>query len=161
MLVKFTNVTVENNGEVDLTQGENNFSISLINGNTNASLGKPVNVPQNLKVGDTSEPFEVSVSIPAEEVTGLWSYSGASAKIYLKENLQGSIVQRAYSYYNAYESKFCFQTAESTSSSSIKDPIDFGMVTDAVTKEFKAHTTATLRSFISTKAVPTKPIRLP
>ena len=137
VLVKFTNVTVENNGEVDLTQGENNFSISLINGNTNASLGKPVNVPQNLKVGDTSEPFEVSVSIPAEEVTGLWSYSGASAKIYLKENLQGSIVQRAYSYYNAYESKFCFQTAESTSSSSIKDPIDFGMVTDAVTKEFK------------------------
>lgn len=137
VLVKFTNVTVENNGEVDLTQGEKNFSISLINGNTNASLGKPVNVPQNLKIGTTSEPFDVSISIPAEEVTGLWSYSGASAKIYLKENLQGSIVQRAYSYYNAYESKFCFQTSESTSSSSIQNPIDFGMVNEATTQEFK------------------------
>ena len=137
VLVKFTNVTVENNGEVDLTRGESKFSISVINGNTKAPLGAPVYVPQNLKVGDTSEPFEVSVSIPDADISSLWPQSYSSAKIYLMENLQGSIVQRANSYYNAYESKFCFQTAESTSSSSITDPIDFGMVTDAVTKEFK------------------------
>lgn len=137
VLVKFTNVTVENNGEVDLTRGESKFSISVINGNTKAPLGAPVYVPQNLKVGDTSEPFEVSVSIPDADISSLWPQSYSSAKIYLMENLQGSIVQRANSYYNAYESKFCFQTAESTSSSSISDPIDFGMVTDAVSKEFK------------------------
>ena len=137
VLVKFTNVTVENNGEVDLTKGEFKFSISVINGNTKAPLGTPVYVPQNLKVGDTSEPFEVSVSIRDADISSLWPQSYSSAKIYLMENLQGSIVQRANSYYNAYESKFCFQTAESTSSSSITDPIDFGMVTDAVSKEFK------------------------
>lgn len=137
VLVKFTGVTVENNGEADLTQGESKFSVSIINGNTKAPLGAPVYVPQNLAIGEVSAPFEVSVSIPEENIKSLWSYSSASAKIYLMENLQGSIVQRASSYYNAYESKFCFQTSESISSSSITDPIDFGMVTDAVTKEFK------------------------
>lgn len=135
--VEFTDVTVKNNGEVDLTQGESKFSVSIINGNNKAPLGAPVYVPQNLAVGETSAPFDVVVYIPESQISSLWSNPNASAKIYLMENLQGSIVERAQSQYRAYESKFCFQTAESILSSSITDPIDFGMVTDAVTKEFK------------------------
>lgn len=135
VLVKFTNVTVKNTGEADLKQGEKNFSVSIINGKTKAALGPATDVPQDLNMGDTSAPFEVSVSIPADQVKSLWSYAYASAQIYLMENLQGSIVQRALSYHNAYESKFTFKEPTSTSSSNISK-VDFGMVTESVTKTY-------------------------
>lgn len=135
VLVKFTNVTVMNNGEADLTQGESKFSVSVINGKTNEVLGR-VKVPQDLKMGETSEPFEVTATITEDKIRSLWSYSGASANIYLMEDLQGSIVKRALSYYNPYESKFVFKEKGSTSSSSLSSAIDFGMISEAVTKEY-------------------------
>lgn len=136
VLVKFTNITVKNTSEAYLTAGDKNYSISIINGKTKAALGKATPVPYNLAAGETSEPFEVSVNIPETEIKNLWSYSSASAQIYLMENLQGSIVQRALSYYNAYESKFIFQEPESTSSSSLSGTIDFGMVYEPISKTF-------------------------
>lgn len=136
--VEFTNVTVTNNGEADLVQGEKNFAVSIINGNNKAVLGR-ANVPQNLAIGETSEPFTVTASIPADQISTLWSYSSAQAKIYLMENLQGSIVQRANSMYRPYESKFYFQdiNASASSTSSLSGKIDFGMTRGASSKQFK------------------------
>lgn len=135
--IEFTGVTVENNGEVDLKQGDKNFSISLINNDTGAALGAATLVPQDLAIGHTSDPFTVSVSIPKDQISSVWSYSYKQVPIYLRENLQGSTLKRANSMYNVYESKFLFNTSDYNGSSSISSVIDFGMVSEATTKSFK------------------------
>lgn len=135
--VEFTNVTVENNGEVDLTQGTKNFTISLINNDTGAALGESTPVPQDLAIGHTSDPFTVTVNIPKDQISSVWSWSGQSKPIYLRENLQGSTLKRANSMYNVYESKFLFNTSDYNGSSSISSVIDFGMVSEETTKSFK------------------------
>lgn len=135
--IKFTGVTVENNGEVDLKQGDKNFSISLINNVTGAALGESTPVPQNLAIGKTSDPFTVTVNIPKDQISSVWSYSYKQVPIYLRENLQGSTLKRANSKYNVYESKFLFNTSDYNGSSSISSVIDFGMVSEETTKSFK------------------------
>lgn len=132
--IEFTGVTVENNGEVDLTQGTKNFTISLINNDTGAALGESTPVPQDLAIGHTSDPFTVTVNIPKDQISSVWSWSGQSKPIYLRENLQGSTLKRANSKYNPYESKFVFCSSTSTSEVS---SIDFGMVSEETTKSFK------------------------
>ena len=135
--IEFTGVTVENNGEVDLKQGDKNFSISLINNVTGAALGESTPVPQDLAIGHTSDPFTVTVNIPKDQISSVWSWSGQSKPIYLRENLQGSTLKRANSMYNVYESKFLFNTSDYNGSSSISSVIDFGMVSEETTKSFK------------------------
>ena len=135
--IEFTGVTVENNGEVDLTQGTKNFTISLINNDTGAALGAATPVPQDLAIGHTSDPFTVSVSIPKDQISSVWSFSTKQVPIYLRENLQGSTLERANSMYNVYESKFLFNTSDDNGSSSISSVIDFGMVSEETTKSFK------------------------
>lgn len=135
--VEFTNVTVENNGELDLTQGTKNFTISLINNDTGSALGAATPVPQDLAIGHTSDPFTVTVNIPKDQISSVWSYSSKQVPIYLRENLQGSTLKRANSMYNVYESKFLFNTSDYNGSSSISSVIDFGMVSEETTKSFK------------------------
>lgn len=135
--VEFTNVTVENNGELDLTQGTKNFTISLINNDTGSALGAATPVPQDLAIGHTSAPFTVTVNIPKDQISSVWSYSYKQVPIYLRENLQGSTLKRANSMYNVYESKFLFNTSDYNGSSSISSVIDFGMVSEETTKSFK------------------------
>lgn len=135
--VEFTNVTVENNGELDLTQGTKNFTISLINNDTGSALGESTPVPQDLAIGHTSDPFTVTVNIPKDQISSVWSYSYKQVPIYLRENLQGSTLKRANSMYNVYESKFLFNTSDYNGSSSISSVIDFGMVSEETTKSFK------------------------
>lgn len=132
--VEFTNVTVENNGEVDLKQGDKNFSISLINNVTGSALGAATPVPQDLAIGKTSDPFTVTVNIPKDQISSVWSSSYKQVPIYLRENLQGSTLKRANSMYNPYESKFAFCSSTSTSEVS---SIDFGMVFEETTKSFR------------------------
>lgn len=132
--IEFTGVTVENNGEVDLKQGDKNFSISLINNDTGAALGAATPVPQDLAIGHTSDPFTVTVNIPKYQISSVWSFSTKQVPIYLRENLQGSTLERANSMYNPYESKFVFCSSTSTSEVS---SIDFGMVFEETTKSFK------------------------
>ena len=135
--IEFTNVTVENNGELDLTQGTKNFTISLINNDTGSALGASTPVPQDLAIGHTSDPFTVTVNIPKDQISSVWSYSSKQVPIYLRENLQGSTLKRANSMYNVYESKFLFNTSDYNGSSSISSVIDFGMVSEETTKSFK------------------------
>lgn len=136
VVIKFTDVTVKNNGDVNLTQGDKNFSVSIINNKNKQVLGR-VKVPQDLAVGNTSAPFEVTATIAKADISGIWSYSGASAQIYLQEDLQGSVLSRALSYYNAYESKYIFRDKDSKSSSSISSAVDFGRSSVAVSKEYE------------------------
>ena len=129
--VKYT-VTVTNNGEVALTQGMENYSISVFNRKTN-EVYFTVPVPQDLAIGATSDPFEVSGEIE----TTTWANSYTYINMDLMENLQGSTIQRAQSQYKAYEPKFIFRVAESTSSSSISSTQAYGMVSEATTRNFE------------------------
>ena len=125
-------VTVTNNGEVDLTVGTPNYSISVFNRKTN-EVYFTVPVPQDLAIGATSEPFEVF----GEVEPTIWPNSYTYINMDLKENLQGSITQRAQSQYKAYEPKFIFRVAESTSSSSISSTQSYGLISEATTRNFE------------------------
>lgn len=133
VLVSYT-VKVTNTGDVDLTQGEDGFSISIINGGTGEVYGTTL-VPQNLAKGDTSEEFVVSAEVSPE----LWPNSYTYVNMNLKENLFGSVMERAQSTYVVYESKFVVREAGSTSTSSLEGVQNWGVVNvgDVVSKSYE------------------------
>lgn len=133
VLVKYT-VTVKNTGDVDLTQGTEGYSVSIFN-RDNDEVYVTTAVPQNLAVGETSDPFVVQ----AEVETSVWPNSYAYHSMDLKENLKGTVLQRAQSHYNAYQSKFVFRAAESTATSSITTSEAWGTITESTTKSFEIY----------------------
>lgn len=132
MVLVTYDVTVVNTGDVDLTQGTEGFSVSIINGSTGDVYGT-VAVPQDLAKGDTSAVFTVS----AEVETSIWPNSYTYIHMNLKENFFGSVVERAQSTYTAYEPKFVFRAAESTSTTSISAAEAWGTITESTTKSYE------------------------
>lgn len=131
VLVKYS-VTVTNNGEVALTQGMENYSVSIINEKTGAVVST-VAVPQDLAIGATSEPFDVSALVG----TDTWPYSTSnSIKFGLRENLQESKLSRAPSGYRAFEPKFVFREADSSTTSSLSATQSFGMISEVTSKKY-------------------------
>ncbi len=133
VLVKYT-VTVKNTGDVDLTQGTEGYSVSIFN-RTTEDVYSTTAVPQDLAVGETSEPFEVL----AEVETSVWPNTYSYYSMDLRENLKGTVLQRAQSRYTAYESKFVFRAAESTATSSITNAEAWGTITEQTTKSFEIY----------------------
>lgn len=131
--VKYT-VTVQNNGEAYLTQGDPNYSISLVYGSNDEVLAT-VPVPCNLAKGDTSEPFDVEALV--ENPKSIWTSTYKYIPINLMENLQGSKVTRANSNYKPWEAKFVFRKANSSQTSVYTDPVAMGMVTAATTMNYE------------------------
>lgn len=131
--VKYT-VTVQNNGEVDLTQGDENYSISLVYGSNDEVLAT-VPVPCDLAKGDTSAPFDVEALV--ENPKSIWTSTYRNIPINLMENLQGSKVTRANSNYKPWEAKFVFRKANSSQTSVYTDPVAMGMVTAATTMKYE------------------------
>ena len=133
VLVSYT-VKVTNTGEVDLAQGDEGFSISIINGGTGEVYGTTL-VPQNLAIGETSEEFVVSAEVP----TTLWPSTYTYVRMNLKENLFGSVLERAQSTFVAYESKFVVREAGSTSTTSLSGTQNWGVVNvgDVVSKSYE------------------------
>lgn len=131
VLVKYS-VTVKNTGEVALTQGTENYSVSIINEKTGAVVST-VAVPQDLAIGATSDPFDVSALVG----TDTWPYStSTSIKFSLRENLQESKLSRAPSGYRAFESKFVFREADSSTTSSLSATQSFGMISEVSSKKY-------------------------
>lgn len=134
VLVKYM-VTVRNNGEVALTSGDENYSISLIAGTgSKAKVIGTVPVPVNLAIGATSEPFAVTAEV---EPSTVWAGSYSYVPVNLMENLQGSLVTRANSQYKPWEAKFVFRKANSSQTSVYTDPVAMGMVTAATTMNYE------------------------
>lgn len=134
VLVKYT-VTVKNTGDVNLTQGMDGYSVSIVNGNTSDKVYSTVAVPQNLAVGETSDPFDVTAEVETTE----WPYSYTYVQMNLRENLKGTTLERAQSRYNAYASAFVFRAAESTTTSSITTAESWGTITESTTKSFEIY----------------------
>ena len=133
VLVKYT-VTVTNTGDVDLTQGTEGYSVSIFN-RTTEDVYSTTAVPQDLAVGETSEPFVVQ----AEVESSVWPNTYTYYSMDLRENLKNSVLQRAQSRYNAYQSKFIFREAESTSTSSISSAEAWGTITESTAKSFEIY----------------------
>ena len=148
VLVSYT-VTVTNNGEVDLTQGAEGFSVSIINGST-GDVYSTVAVPQDLAVGETSDEFVVS----AEVETSIWPNSYTYIQMNLKENLFGQVVERAQSHYTAYEPKFVFRKAGSTSTSSISSAEAWGTITESTTENYEIFNNGTAPLTINSIQIP-------
>ncbi len=148
VLVSYT-VTVTNNGEVDLTQGMDGFSVSIINGST-GDVYSTVAVPQDLAVGETSDEFVVS----AEVETSLWPNIYTYIQMNLKENLFGQVVERAQSTYIAYEPKLVFRTAGSSSTSNISPAEAWGTITESTTKNYEIFNKGTAPLIVNSIAIP-------
>ena len=133
--VKFT-VTVTNTGQVDLTPGMENYTLTLVNDKSASVDLFTVNVPYALRVGETSAEFDVEGNIDAAQ----WRNPTSSIKLTLREDLSGSTITPAnYVYYSAYEPKFVFRNAETTTTSSLKDPVSFGFITEDKTLNFEIY----------------------
>lgn len=151
VLVKYM-VTVRNNGEVALTSGDENYSISLIAGTgSKAKVIGTVPVPVNLEIGDTSEPFAVTAEV---EPSTVWAGSYSYVPVNLMENLQGSLVTRANSQYKAYESKFVFRKAGTSSISEYKDPAEMGMISATTTLNYEIYNAGIVPLTIKSVIIP-------
>ena len=148
VLVSYT-VTVTNTGDVALTQGMDGYSVSIINRST-GDVYATTAVPQDLAIGATSDPFVVS----AEVETSLWPNSYTYINMDLKENIFGSTVQRAQSHYKAYEPKFVFRTAGSSSTSNLSSAEAWGTIKESTTKNYEIFNNGTAPLIVNSIAIP-------
>ena len=132
VLVKYT-VTVKNTGQTTLTKDDKNYSVSIVKTN-GEPIGPATAVPQTLAAGETSEPFDVIAEV--EDISSVWSYSGATVKLNLRENITKTTVERAYAGYRAYAPKFIFRESGSTSKNNA-EVCDFGFCTEETRKDFE------------------------
>ncbi len=149
VLVKYT-VTVTNTGDLALAKGDENYSISIVNRRAN-EVCATVAVPQTLEPGATSEKFDVSVELDPS----VWPNSYTYISMDLKENISGSVLQRAQSHYKAYEPKFVFREGGSTSTSSLYGDIAFGKVTEELSKAYEIYNDGTAPLQVKSITVPT------
>lgn len=129
-------VTVTNTGEVPLTAGMDNYSITAVNAKSTPVDLFTVAVPQSLGVGETSAEFTVAGNIEASQ----WSYSTASITLKLRENISGSeVLPNVNTYYNAYEPKFVFRGEGESRTSSISNDISFGFITESASLSYEIY----------------------
>lgn len=130
-------VTVTNTGEVPLTAGMENYSITAVNASKSPAVELfTVAVPQNLAVGETSAEFTVAGNIDASQ----WSYSTAYISLKLRENISGSeVLPNVYTYYNSYEPKFVFRGEGESRTSSISNDISFGFITESASLSYEIY----------------------
>ncbi|MBR5084211.1 MAG: carboxypeptidase regulatory-like domain-containing protein [Prevotella sp.] len=127
-------VTLINSGDVDLAPGDENYTLSLFNRYAPATLYGAFPIPVALAAGQTSEPFEMQVSLPAEQAG--WKYWD------VKENISGTTKEGKWCGTNLYESKFIFDKAGTSyynSSSATTTPINFGKVSEATTLNYEIY----------------------
>jgi hypothetical protein len=144
-------VLLSNTGDVDFVAGTTaNYTLTL--GSASSASGTKtyydeasVNVPVSLASG-TSDTVDVTFTIPF--TTG-WKY------FFVKENISGT-TSSSYRYagVNAYEPKFIFRAAESTSTSSLSAAQAFGLISEATTKNFEIANTGTAPLTIKSITLP-------
>lgn len=136
--VEFTGVTVQNIGEIDLVQGDEGFSVSIIDTKNNR-VHCTMPVPQNLSAAnqEISAPFTVTAYIDEDMVKSIWPNTNTYAKMCLRENLKGKVSERAQSHYNAYEALLVFRDKGNTTSYSISSAQAYGNVTESTSKTYE------------------------
>ncbi len=129
-------VKVQNTGDVALNAGDENYTVTILNGNVSSNGDLfTVPIPVALGVNEESEEFVVAGAI--EDIAKVWSYSTAQVKLNCRENITGTVkVADKYSQYNPYEPKFMFRNEGSTSYSSLSDPVSLGIIQEDAIRRF-------------------------
>lgn len=150
VLIKYT-VTVKNTGEVELTRGMDNYTVSIVYGRNNTVVGTPTPVPETLAPGATSAPFDVTAEVTPKDI---WYSTYASVALNLKENITNSILARANAQYKEYGPKFTFRRKGTLSSTTAVSGIGFGIVNESVTKEYEIYNNGNAPLVIKSVKVP-------
>lgn len=130
-------VTVQNVGNVTLTANEtSNYSISIVYGTYNTVLSTTP-VPFTLEPGETSEEFDVTAVIPADQISNIWPYSSSSIAMNLLNNLNGAKTTRAGSQVVKYEPKFNFKVKDRGATLSTAYTVPFGISEEAKSWTFQ------------------------
>lgn len=141
-------VVLTNSGDEDLTVGEENYTLSLFNRYYPETTYGEFEIPVALAVGETSDPFIMEISLPADQ-SG-WKYWD------VKENISGSTLQGKWCGTTEYASKFIFDksgTSYTSSPSATTTPIDFGKVSEATTLNYEIYNAGTAALTINSVAI--------
>ena len=147
-------VKLQNNGEVDFVAGTTeNYTLSVIQDTYGTKVGPfgAFAIPVNLAKGETSDDILVSVNVPAESVASLRTWGNW----YVIENVTSTQSSNyVYASWTAYEPKFVFRLAESSSTSSISSAESWGTITESTTKNFEIANTGTAPLTIKSITLP-------
>ena len=144
-------VLLSNTGNVDFVAGTTeNYTLTLATASyasgTKTYYDDTKAIPVSLAAG-ASDTIEVTFSIP---YTSSWLY------YFVKENVTGTTSSSSrYAGTTAYEPKFIFRAAESTSTSSLSGAQAFGLISEETTKNFEIANTGTAPLIIKSITLPT------
>lgn len=145
-------VLLSNTGDVDFVAGTTeNYTLTLASAGTTSGAktyfdDATVAIPVSLAAG-ASDTVDVTFNIP---YTSGWKY------YFVKENVSGTTSSSSrYAGVTAYEPKFVFRAAESTSTSSLSAAQAFGLISENTTKSFEIANTGTAPLIIKSITLPT------
>ena len=127
-------VTLTNTGDVDLNPGDENYTLSLFNRSAPATLYGAFPIPVAIAVGKTCDPFEMQISLPADQAG--WKFWD------VKENISGTTKEGKNCGTNAYESRFVFDKAGTEygrTPSPTTNEIAFGKVSESTTVNYEIY----------------------
>ena len=140
-------VTLTNDGDYDYAVGDEGYTLTLASASYTSGTktyydDATINVPEALAAGE-SKTFDVDFSVP---------YSSGWKYFFVRENIT-STTSSSYRYagVTAYESKFVFREAGSTSSASAQS---WGTITESTTKSYEIANTGTAPMTITAITLP-------
>lgn len=122
-------VTLTNTGEVDLTPGDEGYSISIVHSDAPETPLSTKELDFPLAVGATSQPVDISVSIPVEEeIYDRWD---------VKENISGTTEYVTWLTLYPYKSDFFVSEGDHADIFEPGTELQFGLSQQPVTKTFR------------------------
>jgi len=137
--MEIKNIVVQNTGDCALNVGDTGFSVAICDKSNKTIYSNTVNVPQDLAIGASSDPFDAVFTVDPVAIS--WSFGKYLSLI---ENINGTQLHMPYAYTVAYEPKFVFRNAGTTSTSNVSGTQSFGMhysdqVADVAPKAFEIY----------------------
>lgn len=122
-------VTLTNTGEVDLNPGDEGYSISIVHSDAPETPLSTKELDFPLAVGATSQPVDISVSIPVEEkIYDRWD---------VKENISGTTEYVTWLTLYPYKSDFFVSEGDHADIFEPGTELQFGLSQQPVTKTFR------------------------
>ena len=143
-------VTLANTGDYDFASGDEGYSLTLASASYTSGTktyydDATVAITEALAAGETKT-IDVEFSVPFS--TG-WKYW------FVKENISGTTSSSSrYAGVTAYEPKFIFRVAESTSTSSLSSAQAFGLISEETTNHYEIANTGTAPLIIKSITLP-------
>ena len=144
-------VTLTNDGDYDYAVGDDGYTLTLASASYAAGTktyyeDATIDVPEALAAGE-SKTFDVDFYVPYPSST--WNYW------FVRENITSTTSSSSrYAGVTAYEPKFIFRAAESTSSSSLSGTQAYGLISEETTNHYEIANTGTAPLVIKSITLP-------